>query len=483
MNNFDAIIIGSGIGGLVGAGILTANGLKTLLIEKHVTPGGYISSFKRNGFVFDSAVDCISGVAPGGVIYRALELLSVNKEIDFVRVAPIRVGIFPDMETAVDADVNAYVERLRSLFPSEAAAINDFFQKIGAAYNEIQSYINLTVSGSPALGGITSDLLKLMNRSYEELLAEYFSDYKLKAVLSDRCPFIGLPPSQVSAIAMVNLVMSYFRLGAYRPVGGFQRLADIFIEGLKRKGGKILLGSGVKKIILENDVCRSVVCDNDEEYTTRHIVSNADFHQTFSNLLGGEYSVFAEDMIRNPGISTSFFILYAGIKGNAGNYSSIGYFPSYDMEKFFLPDKAFAEDTTIGLTIASVEDKSRAPEGCSTVALHEMATASGEGLDKSACMGKIIKKAEKVIPEFKDRITVLEAATPQTLERYTGNLRGAAFGWRQAPGFRGIKRHGINNLYIAGHWGDMGGGVLAAAFSGAKAAGEILAKEGIKSAV
>jgi phytoene dehydrogenase-like protein len=75
---------------------------------------------------------------------------------------------------------------------------------------------------------------------------------------------------------------------------------------------------------------------------------------------------------------------------------------------------------------------------------------------------------------------LLDSATPKTLQRYTNNINGAAFGWRQIPGFRGPNKHGIKNLYIAGHWGDMGSGVLASAYSGAKAAGEILAHEGLK---
>ena len=57
MKDFDVIVIGSGIGGLVSAGMLTSQGLKTLMIERHITPGGYLSSFRKKGFVFDSAVD------------------------------------------------------------------------------------------------------------------------------------------------------------------------------------------------------------------------------------------------------------------------------------------------------------------------------------------------------------------------------------------------------------------------------------------
>ena len=92
----------------------------------------------------------------------------------------------------------------------------------------------------------------------------------------------------------------------------------------------------------------------------------------------------------------------------------------------------------------------------------------------------ILKKAENIIPNLSERIIILDSATPQTFHRYTGNFNGSAFGWKQVSGFRGIKRYGIKNLYIAGHWGNMGGGVLAAAYSGAKASSEILAKEGIK---
>jgi len=486
MKDFDVIVIGSGIGGLVSAGMLTSQGLKTLMIERRTTPGGYLSSFRRKGFVFDSAVDCISGVGPGGLIYRTLELLGVNREVSFIKIDPIRVSMFPDLEITIDGDINAYMDRLTALFPPEATTIKGFFEKSERVYNELQSTLGTIISGRLELNTITPDVIRLMDVSYENLLNEFFKDYRLKAVLSDRCPFIGLPPSGVSAIAMVNMIMSYFKLGAYRSTGGFQKLADVFIDGIKKNGGKVIFGNGAGKILLDRDdncICNGVRCENGEEYTANHVISNADFNHTFRCLLGGKYSLFADDLTHNPGITTSFFIVYIGIEGNVDVYSSIGYFPSYDMEKYFSPDMSFREDSTIGITVASIEDKSRAPDSCSAVVLHEMIEASDKSLDKAECLEKIMKKAGNIIPLTKDKIVVLDAATSQTLERYTGNSKGAAFGWRQIPGFKGIKRHGIRNLYIAGHWGDMGGGVLAAAYSGAKVAGEILAKEGIKDVI
>lgn len=150
---------------------------------------------------------------------------------------------------------------------------------------------------------------------------------------------------------------------------------------------------------------------------------------------------------------------------------------------FFSPKSSFKNDSTIGVTVASMEDKLLAPDACNTVVLHEMAEASDKEIDKSVCTGIVIKKAEKIIPGLKDKIIVLDSATPKSIERYTGNFNGSAFGWNQIPGFKNVKGYGINNLYIAGHWGEIGGGVLAAAYSGAKAAKEILTKESVTNGI
>ena len=480
MRKFDAIVIGSGIGGLVSAGVLASGGLHTLLMERNGSPGGYLSSFRRRGYVFDSAVDCISGAGREGLFQNILSMLGVDKEIDFVPVEPVRVSIFPDMEIAVDRDVKKYMETLSFLFPSESNGIRRLFSMADRIHNALQRAITMRLTGEVSPESIDPALLRVMNISYEEFLSEYISDYRLRAVFSDRCPFMGLPPSQVSALSMLALIMSYFRYGAYRPAGGFQRLADTLAEGFVRRGGEIIFNCTARSIILKGTECCGVISDDGREYLSRDIVSNADFVFTFRDMLGGRYADIAKKMIRNPGVSTSFFILYCGIRGEAAKYSSMGYFLSYNMEDLFLPGMAFTDNSTIGITTASIEDELRAPEGCHTIVIHEMVDSTVRISDKQALTENLLNRAETLIPGLKDRIEIVDAATPRTLHRYTGNFRGAAFGWRQIPGMADIRKHGIDNLYIAGHWGDMGGGVLAAAYSGLKAASEILLKKGIR---
>ena len=478
MPDYDVIVIGSGIGGLISAGILVSRGLKILLVEKNVTPGGYLTSFKRGDFIFDSSVDCFSGVENGGLINNVLKLLGVDSQVHFVRVDPIRMSIFPDTKVIVDSDVNAYKKRLMSLFPSEGVALAGFSKFLEDVYTEIQTAINMLLSKGE-FNKVGALMARLGNISYLQLLNEFFTDSRLKSILSDRCTFIGLSPSKASALTMTIMMLSYFKFGAYRPVGGSQKLADTLVEGISNKGGKIIFGNGAQKILLRNGKCCGIRCENSDEYTSKNIISNVDFVHTFNNLLGGKYGYFAKYMLKNVGVSTSFFILYAGIKGDIERHSSIGYFPSYSMESYFQPARIYQEDATIGITIASIEDRTRAPAGSHTVVLHEMVQVYDETLDKAQCIDTTIKKAERILPGLKEKIVVLDAATPNTLQQHTGNLYGSAFGWKQVPGFRNVRNHGIENFFVAGHWGDMGGGILAAAYSGAKAAVAILTKEGI----
>jgi len=275
------------------------------------------------------------------------------------------------------------------------------------------------------------------------------------------------------------MIMSYFKLGAYRPIGGFQKLADILVKGIKNKGGTVLLGNKVNKILIgNNNHCCGIRCENGNEYSSAFVVSNVDSHCTFCDLLGTKFKYIPTEMQKNTGISVSFFIVYAGVKGDVAKHSSIGYFPSYDMESFFSPKIFLKENSTVGMTVASIHDKSLAPDECNTVVLHEMVEANDKKINKSNCAEIVIKKAERIIPGLKDKIIFLDSATPKTIERYTGNFKGAAFGWKQIPCFKNIKNHEIKNLYIAGHWDEMGGGVLAAAYSGAKVAEKIIAKKG-----
>jgi phytoene dehydrogenase-like protein len=475
---WDAVIIGSGIGGLSCAGVLAAKGLKVLVLEQGESPGGYLTSFRRGAFVFDSAVDCIAGLDPKGLLTWLLRSLGVDGRLATVRLDPIRVSRFPGLTISVDACLPAYIERLSRLFPSERKGIAAFFRRAEEIYADVESMMGSVREDKEEMDFFPSSILRYSDVTYGDLLHQDIRDAKLAAILSDRCPFLGVSPRRVSAIRMVSLVMSYFRSGAFRPAGGHQCLPDLLVKGIRKKGGDVRLGKPVKKIVLESGRCTRVLTEDGEEFPASHVVSNADLFETFGRMVGEDVGRRIASDLCSWSSSPSFFIVYAAACGDSsdGSASSIGSFENFDLDHLLSHYVPFMGGDALGITIPTVEDPSLAPAGHHVFLIHEL-VPHGYAHDwmgeKGTLVERMVRKAERVFPGLTDRLVYCEGATPATLERYTRNRGGAAYGWEQVPHLPRV-RHGICNLHMAGHWTETGGGVLAAAYSGVRAAARIV---------
>jgi phytoene dehydrogenase-like protein len=474
---WDAVVIGAGIGGLACAGMLAARGRAVLVLEQAAVPGGYLTSFHRRGFTFDCAVDCVAGHDSNGLLTWLLESLGVDKGITPIRLDPIRVSRFPGLTVPVDASLPAYVDRLCRLFPAEREGIAAFFGRAEAMYADVTSLMESVKDRPKTVEPSQGALMRYGHLTHSELLRLDIRDPQLRAILSDRCPFLGLSPMRASATRMVSLIMSYFRSGAFRPRGGHQRLPDRLVEGIRKKGGEVHLGRGAATIVLKGDRCAGVVTEDGAELLTDHVVSNADFHETFGRLVGGNVGRAVVMENRSRSLSPSFFIAYAGARREDPPLaSSIGSFDRFDLDGLLDRYVPFANGDPLGITIPTVEDSGLAPAGHDVILVHELVPtgyACEWEAEKESRLEELLQKTERVMPGLRGRLVHCEAATPATLERFTRNHRGAAYGWDQVPHLARA-RHSIENLHLAGHWAEIGGGVLAAAYAGTRAASRIL---------
>ena len=127
---YDVIVIGSGLGGLTCGALLAKNGFNTLILEQHTAPGGYCTSFKRKGFTFDAAVHFLEGLGDGGLFYRMLSALEIEKELEYYRMDPLYKVVYPDESIAIPADLNEYIALLSSKFPAEKQGITKLFDTV-----------------------------------------------------------------------------------------------------------------------------------------------------------------------------------------------------------------------------------------------------------------------------------------------------------------------------------------------------------------
>jgi phytoene dehydrogenase-like protein len=466
-DEYDAIIIGAGIGGLTCGCYLAKAGLKVLIVEQHHKVGGYCTSFKRNGFTFDATTHYIGGFRENGILRIIYDDLMLDSKVEIIRFDPTNVVIFPECRIHVWTDIDATISELQENFKHEAENIKNFFNYI---WNS--EFARLYV--------------QLKDKTFKNLLDEYFKDSQLKSILGIFLyGNMGLPPSKASALAGVVLYREFVLDGGYYPKGGAQKFSDAFAERFKEWGGEILLKKKVEKIVIENQQVKGVVIDRNEFIPSKVVVSNGDATNTFLQLVGKEH-IPAEFIkkINNLETSPSGFIVYLGLNTS---YSKIlenrcswwcALKNNLDIENVFLnlnrENKPYGEDILF-CSFSSSHDSSLCLPNNEVIFLFIPAKIGNSDFwlkNKHFLAENLIKKAENFIPALLNFVIIKDIATPLTLYRYTLNKGGAA-GWAstalQVDKNIMPSETFINGLYLVGHWVTQGtgqGGISSVAYCG-----------------
>ena len=144
---FDAIVIGSGIGGLVTATQLAAKGLKVLVLEKYIIPGGSGGSFKRKGYTFDVGASMIFGFGKEGytnLLTRALR--DVNEKCETIP-DPVQLEYHlpGNFNISVDKNYEDFISKLSERFPKERKGIKKFYGACSNVFNCLDSMPLLSI--------------------------------------------------------------------------------------------------------------------------------------------------------------------------------------------------------------------------------------------------------------------------------------------------------------------------------------------------
>jgi len=124
--NYDAIVIGSGIGGLTCARSLSAMGKKVLVLEQHYTAGGFTHAYSREGYEWDVGVHYIGDVGYPTITRNLFDFVS-NNQLKWAAMDPVYDRIFLG-EKSYDliAGKQAFANELKTQFPNEKKAIDDY---------------------------------------------------------------------------------------------------------------------------------------------------------------------------------------------------------------------------------------------------------------------------------------------------------------------------------------------------------------------
>ncbi|MBS1856993.1 MAG: FAD-dependent oxidoreductase [Acidobacteria bacterium] len=474
---YDAILVGGGIGGLFCSNLLASEGLRVLLLERHYVLGGFCSAFRRHGFVFDAATHFYPLLGnPATLTGKLLRRLGVPTE--WVKMDPVDQFHFPGMEPfAVPAEFTSYIAKLKACFPDEAGAIDHYFEELRQAYLAGLLYY---------FRGLANDTMDRLERfTMREKLDEHFHNQQLKAILMADCLHWGSLPDRTSYVFDAMLRLGYF-LGNYYPRGGSQKFADDLGKTLERNGGRILKCAEARRIVIRDGKARGVVIrtvskrpPEEFEFRAPIVISNGDAIHTYRDLIGVQH-LGEETLERLQAMTPSYpcFLVHLGLKGmdpevlaEADGYHWTSFDPvdsARNAFKIFIPTK-YAPEV--------------APPGCQILIVQKLSPVRvDEVLDwkahKAEVEGGIMARLGEILPGIERHIVYSSSATAMTSFRFTNNWQGAMLGWEMSPRQLGTGRPPvttpIRNLYLTGHWTQPGGGVTPVIVSAQRVANAIL---------
>lgn len=492
--HYDAIIVGAGIAGLTTAAFLAREGKKVLVIEKHDKPGGYVTSFKRKDYTFESSLYHAPNLSEKEFIVQFINYW--GGEIKTTRNKYRIKHFLGEMEFSIDDE--HVIDNLVSYFPEEEANIRKFFDIGERIMNERfrmgppaplyeMSLLDKIVFGIKSLFFMPTNM-KYMSLPAVETIKSLFKNKTLANII------FGLDPVKIFFLSPIYIWWSLNQGQFYSPVGGFQFLSDTIAKTIQENGGEIRLKTEVSRVIIKNGTAIGVECKNGDKYYGKKVISNSPIHHTLNQLTVDEPRLDPlRKRIRNYPVHVSVMMNFVGVDAE---YDFQGY-------NWFV----FTDENTIDL-----DEKDITPHNCP---LHMIVLPPKEGQkDHSVLIPAFIpydymenwgaedgkrgkryqelkEEAQRIVldricnkmgPEFRKAIKYKLASTPLTYERYTYNKKGACMGWFQDKKYFSRLLSPITpvkELYLVGHYVFPGGGVPNVVVCGYYLASRLLKEEGV----
>lgn len=518
--DWDVIVIGSGIGGLVTASQLAAKGAKVLVLERYLIPGGSGGSFRRAGYTFDVGASMIFGFGQKGhtnLLTRALA--DVGEHCTTIPdPAQLEYHLPGGLSVAVDRDYESFLAELTARFPHEAKGIRAFYDTCAQVFHCLDAMPLLSLEDPAYLAKVffkaplaCLGLARWLPVNVGSVARAHIQDPNLLRFIDMECFCWSVMPADRTPMINAGMVFSDRHAGGINyPKGGVGVIADKLVAGLERHGGAIRYRSRVVKVLLEQGRAVGVRLADGQELRARRVVSNATRWDTFGDphgdgqqpegagelpasampsqtLIDGADTPAAERTWRRryrP--SPSFLSLHLGVRADLIPEGT--HVHHLLLERW---EEIEAEQGTVFVSMPSLLDPSLAPAGHHIV--HTFTPSSMEawqGLSptayaakKEADANRLIARLEAILPGLAGAITHREVGTPRSHRRFLGRS-GGSYGPIPAMRLPGLlpmpfNRTGISGLYCVGDSCFPGQGLNAVAFSGFACAHRIGADLGL----
>ena len=482
MRQFDVIIIGGGIGGLVAGSLLADAGLSVFLLEQHGVVGGCASTFARRAYAFESGATLGFGFHKEG----PMDWLGVQLDIKWPVIKQPVVWEYRSGKYSIP--LTADRRKLIQIFPQSRK-----FWKKQATIADSLWYVTSNVlaqyrkSRTKQLSALIKQLFSQcinpeLVRHTAESTATWLKRHNLDGDLDfrqfiDAQLFVSAQTISQDANALFSaLALDLPRKSPCTLVGGMGSIARKLSGAIQKRGGRVHLNEKVLNLTVKNNHIHNVVTEHGT-YSCRQVVYNGS-DATLAPLLGKVVPGSWRKLNRSM---WGAFILHLGVDESvfAGRNSRY-------LQLMHPGGSSLAEGGSLFLSLSDPGDLSRAPAGkmAVTVSTHTEVNQWWQALQKGRKSYEALKKEyiEKIVGtmvhylgDCRDSIDFCLAGTPVTYARYTGRHLGLVGGYAQTGLFAPRqKRYGVKNITFVGDYRFPGQSVTGVTVGAAMAADSLL---------
>lgn len=525
LRNWDAIVIGAGVGGLTAGAYLAAAGTRVLVLEAGDVAGGSSHVFRRkNEWEFDVGVHHLGNGGPDGLLPMALRGLALEDRVELLPLDPDRLEtyVLPGLELEAPKGLDAYEQMLIDAFPGDARGIRRFLRVmrgIGGALDRAK-----VPSSTRALATFVARAPQWAAWVFvplQRLFDLCGLSARAQLVLSTSNISYLAPPSRAPVGMHAAFLWDFIEKGARYPKGGGQVIAAHLTDVVRTHGGDVRTQARVERIQIEGGRVAGVRLDDGETLRAPVVVSAADVKRTLLDMVGREHlGARTVRRVERGRMCQPYFTAYLGVdvdlRGRVPNTDHVS-LPTWDpLEDLFAMTRGPARRTDAWLedlgrrmpayihssTLKDPTNARYAPPGHTNIEAMfpitadyglwglQAGPAAGERYRDNAAYAELkehlvdvmIDRVEEAIPGTKEHVVWREGGTPITQERYTTPTGGTAYGLEIATdqfaqrGRWGV-RTSVPGLFLAGGSCAWGPGIEGVMHSGMYAAAAVTGRD------